>query len=110
MPTDTEIKSINSFMLARWLSNHPGTVAVANYINNNHQLDIVQQYLVARYKVHGIKFIAQRKKSDDNDELINILSEHYQIRDELALEYAKMLPETEINKLISMYKNTGRVK
>lgn len=109
-PTEEEIRSINSFMMTRWLSNHPGTIAVANYINNNHTMDIVQQYELAYGNVHGIKYIANRTASKEDDEVLDIISEHYQIRYELAKEYLKMMPKEEVDKLVGIYKNTGRMR
>lgn len=109
-PSDEEMKSVNSFMMVRWLSNHPQSIAVANYINNNHTMDIVQQYTLAYNTVHGIKYIANKGKEKHNDEVLDILSEHYNLRYELAKEYLKMLPEEEVQRIVGMYKNTGRVK
>ena len=109
-PTEEEIRGINSFMMTRWLSNHPHSIAVANYINNNHTLDIVQQYNFAYNAVHGIKYIAQRKKEVFDDEEIDVISEHYNLRYELAKEYVRMLPKELIKEIVDMYKNTGRVR
>ena len=110
IPTEEEIKSLNSWMITRWLSNHPYGIEIANYINNNHNMPLHAQYWLARNKVFGIKYIPYPKKESDKNEVYEIFSNHYNCRLEIAKEMVSRLPQSEIDKIVNMYKNVGRIK
>lgn len=110
IPTDDEIASINSFMMCRWLSNHPMGVEVANFINNNTDLPINVQYWFVRSAMNGIKYIAYPKGIDKKDEVLEIISKHYDCNFEIAKEYLRLLPPSEKDRIIAIYKNVGKIK
>lgn len=110
IPTDQEIKTLNSFLMCRWLSSHPYGVEVANYINSHHNLPMETQYWFARSLIHGIKYIGFPKKEKGNVELIEIICKEYKCNINVAKQYIGILPEEETNKLIKKYNSGGRIK
>lgn len=110
IPSPEEIKSINSFMMCRWISNHPLGVEVSNIINNATDIPIETQYWLVRSMMNNVRYIKYPKKTSDEDKDITIIAEHYKCNFLQAKQYYKILPEEERNKLLNKYKNFGRVK
>jgi hypothetical protein len=110
IPSPEELKNINSFMMCRWISNHPAGVQVANMLNNATDIPIDAQYWFVRSTMHNIRYIAYQKKSSDIDKDLEVLSNHYQCNIALAKQYYKILPKEELNKILTKYNHVGKIK
>lgn len=110
IPTDDELKMLNSFLVCRWLSNHPFSIEVANYINSHYTLPIKAQYWLARSFVNGVKFIGQAKKEKEDTEKIEAISKEYICNNNLAKRYIEILPDEEIERILSKWNSHGRIK
>lgn len=110
VPTNEELKSINSFMMCRWVSNHPVGIEVANFLNNATDIPINVQYWFVRSTMHNIRYIAVPKKNSDIDKDVDILANHYQCNYILARQYYMMLPKDERDIILGKYKNIGKIK
>lgn len=110
IPTLDEIKTVNSFMLCRTISNHPLGVEVANFINNAYDIPIEVQYWFVRSTLNKVNYISYPKKQANNDKDIEIIAEHFECNYMQAKQYYKMLPEDERNKILVKYKHIGRTK
>lgn len=110
IPTDEELKTLNSFLMCRWLSAHPFSIEVANYINSHYDLPIKAQYWLARSFVNGIKYIGRPKVEKEDMSYIDVISKEYDCNIDLAKRYCNMLPQEEIDRLLSKWNSGGRVK
>ena len=110
VPTDEELKTLNSFLMCRWLSAHPFSIEVANYINSHYDLPIKAQYWLARSFVNGIKYIGRPKAEKEDMCYIDVISKEYDCNLDLARRYCSMLSQEEIDRLLSKWNSGGRVK
>jgi hypothetical protein len=110
IPTLAELNTINSYMMCKWLSNHPVGIEVANFINNATDLPIEVQYQFVRATMHNIRYISFPKKTSPIDDVLDIISDHYKCSYSIAKQYYKILPEAEVEKILKKYKHIGRVK
>lgn len=108
IPTDDEIKTMNSFIMCRWLSNHPVGVELANYINTNFTMDITIQYWLVRSYMKGIKYIAYPKKDNDKNENIELICNHYNCNVSIAKSYLKLLTKEHLDEIKKLYAG-GRI-
>lgn len=96
-PTLEEKLKINSFFTARYLSGHPGSVFVGNFINRYYEevpLDV--QYDVAKQLLNGkIKWIQLPKKDKNDNKTITNISTFYKISIIGAIEYYNLMEEQE---------------
>jgi hypothetical protein len=110
IPTDAELKQLSSFMLCRWLSNHPYSVEVGNFINSNYNMPIKAQYWLARSLVHGLKFIGLPKKEKEDLEHLEHICSYYKCNIDIAKRYKNILPPEELQKIVDMYTKIGKTK
>lgn len=112
IPNNDELKSMNSFVMCKWLSNSPSCIEVANFINNvsDNDMPINVQYWFARSVIKNVKHIPYPKKDSSIDKDIEILSDHFECNYELAKTYYKILPAEEREKIIKKYKHIGRTR
>jgi hypothetical protein len=110
IPNEAELKTINSFMMCRVISNHPAYITLANFINNATDIPLVAQYWFVRSTNYNVRFIAPIKKTSEIDSDINVLADHYQCNYQLARQYYKLMPVDVRDKIIAKYKHIGRTK
>lgn len=110
IPTRDELKTINSFMFCRWLSNSPVGIEIANYLNNAIDIPIEVQYHFVRSTMHNVRYIAYPKKTDENNKDIEVLATHYKCNYLQAKQYYKILPSEELEKILTKYKHIGKTK
>jgi hypothetical protein len=113
-PSKEEIEKIPSYIMLRWLSNNQHTVIPANMMNINHHLPIYNQYIflddyfnLSKIK-NKIKYIKYNKTQENENKIVNNIMNYYNINQQLAEKYFKMLPEKERKHFEEMY-NEGRV-
>jgi len=106
MPSDEEIRKINSFFLTRFVSNDPSTIYIANtlncYVKN---IPIEAQYKFVRNstmdKINFINYPKQEKIISDKD--LNIIAYHYKCNLSIATEYVKILGPEKSKEIIEKY-------
>lgn len=109
VPTDEEMKSINSMMLAKNLIGDPLGAITAKYIDDNYKtLPINVQYWLVRSVFHDknrIKTVAIPSKVNPS---IQIIRAHYKVSHDVAHQYLALLSEEDIQALHELYKE-GKV-
>ncbi len=121
-PSDEEIKSINSFFFARWMSNNKHTVPIASVINTFYNIPIKSQFKFAQdysdlVGLPGkVKFIGfdKEKISDEMEKLLSNIERKYKVSRTSAQEYFDLMLLTdegklELDKLFTLY-DTGLQK
>lgn len=109
VPTEEQIKSINSFIMCRWLSNHPLGLELANYINTNYDMSIINQYWLVRW-MKGIQYIAYVKKEEEINSDIELLMKYYNCNANLANRYLKIISKEQLEDIRKMYRTGGKIK
>ena len=110
IPTEAELKTINSFMMCRWISNHPVGIEIANFLNNATEIPIDVQYWFVRNTMHNVRYITYPKKTSAADKDIETLTKYYDCNYAVAKQYYKILPKEELEKILNKYKHIGRTK
>jgi hypothetical protein len=110
IPTDEELKSLNSFLICRWLSSHPYTIEISNFINSNYDLPIKAQYWFARSFVSKVKYIILPKKEKEDLTYIEIIAKEYECNLDLARRYMNILPKSEIDRIYEKWTRGGKSK
>lgn len=111
--SDEDINStLNEYMLANILSNHPATVFLADYINtHNIPLTIAYRYVyhtIPKGVISNIPYPSKKKVPKAlTDNEMDAMCRHYRCNEILASRYARMLPESELNNIVGMYAEGG---
>ncbi len=110
-PTTEDKKSVNSFFLCRWLSNDVNTLQMANIININYNIPVLNQYkfcedwidLVQLKKL--VKFIkfSKDKPNKEFQNLLGNIQRKYNINEQTALSYYDMMNNDQRNIIKNMY-------
>jgi hypothetical protein len=108
VPTNDELKKINSFFLTRFISNDPSTIYIANtlncYVKN---IPIESQYnFVRNSTMDKINFINYPKKERIiSDKELNIIAHYYKCNLAIAKQYVEILGLDRTNEILTKYKN-----
>jgi hypothetical protein len=103
-PTETQIETLNSYIMLQYISNDPMGAIVANSMNVYHNTPITAQYRFIRHALpKNVKFIKFLKKEKVSDENINLISKYYNLNDKLAMEYLEMMTEEDILRIKDYY-------
>ena len=109
MPTEEELKLLNSFILVRYISNDSFGINIANVINTYHKMPIKAQYLYARFalkdKINYINY--PKKKEQPNKEIIEIICKEYKCSDNIAMDYIERLPKEILDSIITKHTAHG---
>lgn len=93
-PSLEEMNKINPFFFARYISNDPSTIHIANVLNNFSNIPIDCQYKLVRYStIDKISFINYNKKIKSKD--IEVIMKYYNTNEETAKEYLEIIKDTE---------------
>lgn len=110
IPTDEEINSIHSMMLAKNLVGDPLGALVARYIDSNFKtLPINVQYWFVRSVFHDknkIRTVAIPSKANAS---IKIIRDYYKVSFDVAHQYLALLSEDDIKDLHKLYEE-GRIR
>jgi len=105
MPEENEIKSIPPYILAKYLSGDPRTLAFALLYNNYSKIPIECQFKAVRNSLYNkVKFIRFPKndKIDDPKE-IEYIAKYFKVNLERAREYRQLISQTELNDIINSF-------
>ena len=103
-PSNQEIEKIQSFIFCKWLAGSPSTIFTANDINRYFNIPMVNQYFLVKYSLAGKARNVRYVKSDKLDSAdINLLSKHFRITKQKALEYLKFIKQDELNHIRKLY-------
>ena len=117
MPSYEQASGINSFFMARWLSNNPVSIPIAAVINRDYNVPEAVQYLFAndyieltnmRQKVKFISF-SKDKKHPDYQKILDNISRYYKVSETQAVEYFGLMDDTQRDRLMAIY-TVGLVK
>lgn len=104
-PTDREISKINSFNLLRTFSTIQRMIPYLHIINVNSSIPLNAQYWMCRALANDFSMFKLPKKEDFVlDEYEEIVRKHYGVSYEVAKQYCKILPKSEKEKILSLYK------
>lgn len=109
--TYEEANSLQEYLFLQILSNHPGTIPIANFVNT-HDIpsDQVYNFINKSIPKGAIKYIPYPKKNKTEDaESIENICKFYKCNIEIGNRYAEMLPQSEIDKINSIYRLGGIV-
>lgn len=111
-PTAEEVDKINSFMLTRYISNDGvGIQAAAALDHYGSKMPMAAQYRYVRFtlsdKISYIKF--PKKEKVANQDEINIIQQHYKINERTAIEYIKLMTETQLQEIVDLYTKMGKI-
>ena len=109
--TQTEAESIQEYLFLQILSNHAGTIPIANFVNvHNIPSDQVYNFVYKSIPAGAIKYIPYPKKSkvEDVDSIENICK-FYKCSVKIGNRYAELLPQEEIDKINNIYREGGIV-
>lgn len=104
-PSYDEKMSINSFFVTRYLSCHPGSIGVSNFINR-YYLEIPKnvQYDLAKQLLNGkIKWIQMPDKDKHDNKTIDSICRFYSVSITTAISYYKLMEKEEREKFTSLY-------
>lgn len=87
-----------SYLVNRALSYYPDTIFYANEINTRSHIDNKLAYDYYLNSIRPRKRFSKWFKKEDN-ELIDIIKEYYNVKTSLAIEYLSILNEQQINEL-----------
>jgi len=98
MSVNGVVPEYNAFMVNRFLSLHPDTIAEAYQATQMWQLDNDMQYTYLLHSVRRRKRFAKMPKSvtDDN---IKLVSDHYNVSMKRAVEYLALLTPEDLQKI-----------
>ncbi len=110
-PSKEELQNINTFFFTRWLSNNRYTMPIAFELNLHYNIPPEVQYLFANDYVEltnmrkKVKFIGQQKEKmhPDLQKLLDNISRRYNINENSAYDYLKLMDEDERIKTYNMY-------
>ena len=111
--TEAEVKEagLNIYLLLMFIKNHNIGIHIANYLNENWRIPFYDMYLFVfmtfkQFNVSGVRWI----KSDKGIkvEYAEIVQRYYMCSYLTALEYLRVLPDTELKRIIDLYKTGGR--
>ena len=110
-PTPEEVKGINSFFFARYLSNNVNTLPIAVLLNRWYNLPVPMQYRFAKdYSdlvgmAHKVKFIstARDKLTPDMIQLIDNTKKRYKVNQDTAIDYLKQMNADQRKEIFEMY-------
>lgn len=106
------IEMISPYMFARYLSNNIMTVFWAEELNAHHNIPKEYQYKFVRlsFPKNKVKYIRYPKfKADFDEKIIDYAKTEYKCGMEVALRYLNLMPEEEIEKLVSKYEDFGKM-
>lgn len=110
VPTEEQIKSINSFFFCRWLSNERKTVPIAAIINRYYNMPVPMQYKFAKVQIQNsdarrIKYIdySKVKIPEMLQKLLDNIKRYYKVSEETAKEYFELMSDKERDRLMEMY-------
>lgn len=107
---DEDTKSVyNAFMINKAMMQHLDTILLANETNKLQGLTDEMHHDFLFYAVDPKKRYGKwaKKQDKDHQDVIQYLQDHYQINNERALEYLKLLPDEEIDNIETKLKNKG---
>jgi hypothetical protein len=107
VPTQDEIRKVNSFFLIRYVSNDPNTIYVANALNCYPNIPIEAQYnFIRNSTLDKVSFINYPKKEQliKNTDL-KILMRHFKVNETVAKEYAEILGQEKIQEILLKYQD-----
>ena len=114
VPTEEQIKTINSFFFCRWMSNERKTIPIAAMINRYYNIPILAQYkfanvYVQRSEASRIKYIdySKIKVPEMKQKILNNIQKYYNVSEQIAEEYFKMMMQnpSELDRLMDMYEH-----
>lgn len=104
--TEDDAKSINSFVMCRWLSGDPRSIFVANQLNRYYNIPVDKQYQFAQYLLkHKVKYLRYYKNADFTSDDYENVSKYYNISLEKAVEYTKLMSREELEYINMLYSN-----
>lgn len=105
-PSKEEKILINSFFMTRYLSSHPGSMVVSNFINRYYkEIPVDIQYDFAKQLLNGrIKWIQMPKKDNEDTLITTNISKYYNISTIHAVEYSKMMSKEELQWFEELYR------
>lgn len=103
-PTPDEIQSIPPYLMVTWLSNSPRSLMVARYLDSEGKtLPIEMKFKFAYYAFRACRAPKFPKKLAKEIKGVDMLMYHYKVSYSTALEYIKMIPLKELNKMKKTY-------
>lgn len=111
-PTTEEINKINSFMLSRYISNDGVGIQCAAALDHyGSRMPMAAQYRFVRYtlsdKISYIKF--PKKEKVANQAELDIVRKHYKVNERIAVDYIKLMTETQLNEIVDLYTKMGKM-
>ncbi len=110
VPTNAELKKLNSFIMVRYLSNDAQCVfTVATTLDHYHKMPLKAQYMYARYSLgNKINYINYPKKEEmPNKDDIDIFCTHFKCNEQTAMDYYNRIPLHLKEEIINKYTKIG---
>ena len=111
--SEIEVKDsgLNIYLLLMFIKNNNIGLHLANYLNENWKIDFYQMYLFVfftfkKFNVSGVRWV-KSEKGLKYDQAENI-QRYYHCSYITALDYLRVLPDSEIEKINQMYKHGGK--
>lgn len=107
---EEDLKVVSPFLMCRWLAGNPSTLQAANFFNTHSDIPIEAVFKSVRSAFLGkVKYIPYPKGTSENVQKdVEILSEYYNIRHDLAKEYMRYMSDEQLQKIRGYFANKHR--
>jgi hypothetical protein len=97
--SEDQILAFNAFMIHRYLSMNQDYIELVNIVqkipsSNKKQIYLTYKNLIPKKYIH-LKYIGKNKKSENGD-LIEIISNYYEISKREAIDYIELLSKSDL--------------
>lgn len=94
--TEADIQKINSFVMCRWLSGHPGSLLIAQMINHYDKMPVDVQVQLAHTLAGKFKYIPYPKSPKNIEQNLDSLCQYFNISPRIAQEYLEFISEDDL--------------
>jgi len=107
VPREEEYDKIPPYLFLRYFANDPNGLIIVSELNVRKNIPKKWEYWFMRLMMpKSTRFIRFNKKEKfDDEQFLENLKHYYKCNERQALEYLKLLPESEVNRIKNIYKH-----